>query len=125
MARILIVDDDPDFVEILRTILQANGYEVSSASNGEQALRLLQQGAPDLVLLDVMMSSVLDGVNLSHAIAQDPQLRHVHIIMISSIASSSSAGMFPTDEYLPVDAWLSKPVQPNELLTQVARHIGK
>ena len=125
MARILVVDDDPDFVEITRMILEANGYLVDTAANGEQALKKLHQSLPDLVLLDVMMSSVLDGVNLTHTIAQDPALKHVPIVMISSIASSPEAGMFPTDEYIPIDAWISKPVQPNALLDKVAQFIRK
>jgi len=125
MAKILVVDDDPDFSEITRTILQANGYEVSTATNGDEALKLMHQDVPDLVLLDVMMSSVLDGVNVSHAMNEDPVLKRVPIVMLSSIASSPEAGMFPTDEYLPIDAWLSKPVQPKELLAKVAHHIKR
>ena len=125
MARILVVDDDPDFSEITRTILLANGYEVSTATNGDEALKLMRQDVPDLVLLDVMMSSVLDGVNVSHAMSEDPRLRRVPIVMLSSIASSPAAGMFPTDEYLPIDAWLSKPVQPKELLAKVAQYVKR
>jgi CheY-like chemotaxis protein len=125
MAKILVVDDDPDFSEITRTILLANGYEVSTATNGDEALKLMRQDAPDLVLLDVMMSSVLDGLNVSHAMNEDPVLKRVPIVMLSSIASSPEAGMFPTDEYLPIDAWLSKPVQPKELLAKVAHYIKR
>jgi CheY-like chemotaxis protein len=123
MARILVVDDDPDFVEITRTILESNGYEVASAANGNQALKAMRQELPDLVLLDVMMSTVLDGLNLSHVISEDPELRKVPIVMISSIADSPSAGMFPTDEYIPIDAWISKPVQPDDLLSKVAQYL--
>jgi len=125
MAKIMVVDDDPDFAEITRLVLLAHGYEVSTASNGEQALSMMQQERPDLVLLDVMMSSVLDGVSLSHTMNADPALKRVPIIMISSIASSPAAGMFPTDEYLPIDAWLSKPVQPQELLSKVAQYLNR
>lgn len=125
MTRILVVDDDPDFVEITRTILEAKGYEVGTASSGAQALPAMRECIPDLVLLDVMMSSVLDGVNLSHAMHVDPVLRQVPIIMISSIAESSSAGLFPTDEYVPIDAWISKPFQPDDLLKKVASLLGR
>ena len=123
MARILVVDDDPDFVEITRTILESHGYEVVSAANGNQALKAMRRDLPDLVLLDVMMSTVLDGLNLSHVISEDPELRKVPIVMISSIADSPSAGMFPTDEYIPIDAWISKPVQPDDLLSKVAQYL--
>ncbi len=125
MARILVVDDDPDFVEIIRTILESDGYEVDTAANGDQGLKAMQAQAPDLVLLDVMMSNVLDGLNLSHAISEDPALKRVPIIMISSIADSPSAGMFPTDEYIPIDMWISKPVRADDLLTKVAKLLSK
>jgi len=85
----------------------------------------MQAQAPDLVLLDVMMSNVLDGLNLSHAISEDPALKRVPIIMISSIADSPSAGMFPTDEYIPIDMWISKPVRADDLLTKVAKLLSK
>lgn len=123
MARILVVDDDPDFVEITRTILESNGYEVASATNADQALKAMRHNLPDLVLLDVMMSTVLDGLNLSHVISEDPELRVVPVVMVSSITDSPSAGMFPTDEYIPIDAWISKPVQPDDLLSKVAQYV--
>lgn len=123
MAKILIVDDDPDFVEITRMILEAHGYEVGSAANGAEALSKMKKEPPDLVILDVMMSGVLDGVNVSHEMSAEPTLRRVPIVMVSSIASSAQAGMFPTDEYIPIDDWISKPVQPDALLERVDRHL--
>jgi CheY-like chemotaxis protein len=123
MARVLVVDDDPDFVEITRTILEANKYSVTTAASGDEALQSMRQDLPDLVLLDVMMSTILDGLNLSHVMSEDPALREVPIVMVSSITDSPSAGMFPTDEYIPIDAWISKPVQPDDLLNKVAQFV--
>ena len=125
MAKILVVDDDPDFVEITRMILEAHDYQVISAANGDQALAKMRQDRPDLVLLDVMMSCVLDGLDVSKEMLADAALKDIPIIMISSIASSPYAGMFPTDEYLPVDAWISKPVQPADLLKKVKHCLPK
>jgi len=119
MAKILVADDDPDFVEITRMILEANDYQVLSAANGEQALAKMRQDKPDLVLLDVMMSYVLDGLEVSKEMQTDAELRKIPIIMVSSITASPHAGMFPTDEYLPIDGWISKPVQPDDLLKKV------
>lgn len=121
MARILIVDDDPDFVEITRMILEPNGYQVSSASNGQQALARMRQHRPDLVLLDVMMSHVLDGLDVSRQMQKDAELSDIPIIMVSSIADSPHAKVFPTDEYLPIDGWISKPLQSDTLLEKVRR----
>jgi len=124
MTRILIVDDDPDFCEITRMVLTSKGYEVTTASHGDMALRMLRQEGADLVLLDVMMSSVLDGVHLAHVIEEDEDLHGTPVIMVSSIASSPNADLFPTDEYLPVDSWLSKPVQPEQLVSKVETLVG-
>lgn len=125
MAKILVVDDDPDFVEITRTILESHGYEVASAASGDQALQAMRKDVPDLVLLDVMMATVLDGLNLSYVMSEDPVLKDVPVVMVSSITDSPHAGLFPTDEYIPIDAWISKPVQPNDLLRKVAQFIKK
>jgi CheY-like chemotaxis protein len=73
------------------------------------------------VLLDVMMSTVLDGVNVSHAMSEEPALQNIPIIMISSIPDSPDADRFPTDEYVPISAWITKPVQPESLLRTVKR----
>ena len=121
MVKVMVVDDDPDFVEITRMILEGNGYKVSTAANGDQALEAMRGDVPDLLLLDIMMTHALDGLDVSHVMSGDPVLKDVPIIMISSIADSPSAGLFPTDEYVPIDTWISKPVQPDELLQKVAQ----
>ena len=119
MSRILVVDDDPEFVEITRMILESEGYEIVSASDGKQAMETMREDKPDLVLLDVMMSSVLDGLNVCHEMHDDPDLRDVPIIMVSCIITSPHAGLFPTDEYLPINAWISKPMDPELLIEKV------
>ena len=68
-----------------------------------------------------MMSYVLDGLNLTRQMRGDPELKDVPIIMISAIVSREEAGVFPTDEHLSVDAFLTKPVDPAVLLDQVAK----
>jgi len=124
MAKILVADDDADFVLICRMILEAEGYQVLEAANGDQALESMRQEKPDLVLLDVMMSTTLEGVDVSKAIEADPNLRDVPVVMISSISTSEYASEFPDDERIPIDAWISKPVQPDVLLKTVRRFLG-
>ena len=121
---ILVIDDDPDFIEITRTVLQKEGYDVISASNGDQGLLRVRNEHPDLVMLDIMMSSILDGVSVSQAMREDEELRLIPLVVASSIAPSEHADQFPTDEYMHVDAWLSKPVQPAELISTVNKLIG-
>ena len=118
---VLVVDDDPDFVEATRIVLESAGYEVTSAANGEQGLRAMYRDRPDLVILDVMMNGVLDGLDASFRMRAERGVSKTPILMVSSIASSDYAAMFPTDEYVPVENFLSKPVGPDQLLAEVKR----
>jgi len=122
--QILVVDDDPDFVEITRTILRQEGYEFASASNGEQAFQTMKEERPDLVLLDVMMATPLEGVELCGRMARDPELKDIPIVMISSIDSSEHASLLPDNVHIPIDAWISKPVDPEHLLKTVRRFLA-
>lgn len=122
-ATILVVDDDPDFSQIVARILRANGYRVLTAANGAEALHKMQVEPPDLVLLDVMMSTILDGLNVSQRMGEDPRLRDVPILMVSSIADTEYAATFPTDQNVHMDAWISKPVDPESLLEKVRQHL--
>jgi len=120
-GKILAVDDDLDFLEYTRIVLESQGYAVRTATSTEAALKLMRQDKPDVVLLDVMMTYVLDGVHITRQMRDDPELRRVPIIMISAIVSREEASVFPTDEYLSIDAFLTKPVDPADLLKQVAK----
>jgi two-component system sensor histidine kinase/response regulator len=125
MARILVVDDDADFQVIMRRMLEGEGYDVDVAERGDQALEMLRQSAPpDVVLLDVMMATTLEGVDVAREIKADPALQHVAIIMISSIATSPFASEFPI-EHVPIDGWLSKPVQRSVLLKTLERFLER
>jgi CheY-like chemotaxis protein len=124
MTKILVVDDDPDFTLVCRSILESEGYQVLEATNGNEALEMMRQDRPDLILLDVMMSTTLEGVDVSKEIESDPNLKDVPVIMISSIATSEYASAFPDDEHIPIDSWISKPIQPAVLLKTVKRFLG-
>ena len=121
MSRILIVDDDPDFVEMTRIVLEQQGYEIDSASNGGEALQAIRADKPDLVVLDVIMSSILDGLSVTQELQDDPEHRDIPILMVTSIANTDYAALFPTDEYVHIDAFMTKPIAPDELLSQVKR----
>ena len=122
--RIMIVDDDPLLCKLLDMALKREGYETEVAYSGQDALARLQEQPVDLMLLDVMMAHVLEGVDVTHRLLEDPGLKHVPVVMVSSIASTPQAGFFPTDEALSIDAWISKPVSPELLLKKVAEHVG-
>jgi CheY-like chemotaxis protein len=121
MAKILVVDDDPDIVRTTSKVLHSGGYEVLTAANGAKALQLMRQNRPDLVLLDVMMSYVLDGLDVTREMAEDPALADIPVIMVSAITAARDIEMLPGEKLAPVDEWLSKPVSPKILLERVAQ----
>ena len=123
MAKILIVDDDPDFLLVCRTVLEKGGHQVQEAANGRIALEVMRQDKPDLVLLDVMMSTTLEGVDVSKTMEADPELKDVPVVMVSSIATTEYASDFPDEERIPIDGWISKPIQPAVLLNTVERFV--
>jgi len=122
--KILVVDDDPDFVEVTRMILTKKGYNVMAAADGDQALETMKTERPDLVLLDVMMATPLEGVSVAREMMGDPKLKAIPIVMVSSIDSSKHAALLPDDMHIPIDAWISKPVDPDHLLRTIQRFLA-
>ena len=81
---------------------------------------MVKSDSPDLVILDVIMSSVLDGLQMSRRMQEDAAQKGTPILMVTSIANTDYAALFPTDEYISIDGFLSKPVAPDVLLQRVA-----
>lgn len=119
--RILVVDDDPDFVEVTRLTLAKEGYEVASAASGEEALALMRVSKPNLVILDIMMHGLLDGLRTAKEMRADGELRDIPILMVSSITDSAFAGLLPRQEELPADNFLVKPVDMSLLVSEARR----
>jgi formate transporter len=121
--KVLVVDDDPDFILATNLILADLGYQASSAASAEEALKAMGENKPDLVLLDVMMATPLEGVGLAKTMANDASLSAIPIIMVSSIDSSKHAGLLPDDVHIPIDAWISKPLDPEHLAKTMQRFL--
>lgn len=119
--RILVVDDDPDFVAIVREVLKAERMDVVSANTAEDALARARALVPDLIIMDVMMKGVLDGVDATRDLRKVRELADVPVLMITSIPGSEYAELFPTDEDLLIDQLLTKPVSPERLVSEVGR----
>jgi DNA-binding response OmpR family regulator len=117
--RVLVIDDDPIFVKATRAILETHGYLVDTAQGGDEGLAKMKQRKPDLVLLDVMMDWVLDGVSVSREMMSERALQRIPIIMVTSIRNSEYRGLFPQDEYLHIDRWLDKPCSPSKLVSEI------
>jgi formate transporter len=124
-VKILVVEDDPDFVMVIRSVLEKDGrYRVSTARNGDEALEAMRQSHPDLILLDIMMTTPLEGVSLAKQVSRDAALSKIPVIVISGIDESEYASLIPDDKVLPIDAWISKPIDPDHLLRTVQRFLA-
>ena len=108
--RVLVVDDDPDILDALSEILEVEGYDVQRARNGREALQRLEQGLPDLVLLDLMMP-VMDGWEFARSLT--PEARPPIIVLSADRNVSSKA------RELGALGWLAKPFELSELLAAV------
>ena len=123
--KILVVDDDPIYVKSTKAILESHGYQVDSAQNGEEALAKMSQEKPDLVLLDVMMDWVLEGVTISQEMMSQRELQPIPIIMVTSIRDSEYRGTFPQDQYLHINSWLDKPCPPDKLVAEIRKTLAR
>ena len=121
--EILIVDDDPDFREFCRTVLTEAGYRANSATTGDEALTRMRTTKPDLIILDIMMDGILDGLNVSRMIRSDRELAQVPVVMVSSITHSPYSGLLRTEGDISVSNFLSKPIVPDKLVSEVRRQL--
>lgn len=125
MAKILIVDDDPDVVMSTRLCLEAEGHEVIEAKNGTECLARIRSQRPDLIILDVMMDTTTEGFQVTLKLkSQDPTseyyaFRDIPILILSAIHGRVPMRFDPTDDYLPVDEFIDKPIDPDDLVKKV------
>ena len=126
MAKILLVDDDEDFVSIHRMILEHKGYEVDSAGDPDTAREKIKTSKPDLILLDVMMPAGTEGFHLAYEIRQNKESSAIPIMMITSIHEHTDLRFSPDEDgdYLPVDDFIEKPIKADVLIAKVEKLLG-
>ena len=121
-TRLLIIDDDPDFVEGIKSILVKAEYEVDVAYNPDDGFNALKTDPPDLLLLDIMMGRGAEGIMLARKIRKDEILREIPVLIITGIREQM-AFLFPGEpvhpRFVPVDELVEKPVDPDFLLERV------
>lgn len=123
-SKILIIDDDVDLTEALRVILTRANYTVQTASNKKDGMGKIAAEKPALIVLDVMMATWQEGFETSRELKNDPEFRHIPILMLTSITEKtgvefeSSAG---NRTWLPVDGFLTKPVNQKTLLSEIEK----
>jgi len=125
MKKILIIDDDSDFVEAMTTLFEAKDYAVISASNGEEGLAKAKKEKPNLVILDVMMTRKGEGFDVSRDFKNNEATKDIPVIMVTGVRKEMNLtfGFDPDDTWLPVKAIIEKPVKPEALLKAVEENI--
>ncbi len=126
--KILIIDDDPDFVETTKIILESKQYDVLSASGPDEGLKKVSEEKPDLIILDVMWSDKISGFEVCRRIKKEADFENIPIIMITAIDKAYGLGfdnVAGDETWLPCDDYLSKPVEPELLLSKVDELLPK
>ena len=118
---ILLVDDDPDFLEQNRMLLEANGYAVRTAASGRECLEEVEDCRPDLIILDMVMGERTEGFDVSRELRNSEYTKGIPLVMITSVNDTIPFRVEPDRTWLPVDALIEKPVDPSLLLSVVQR----
>jgi CheY-like chemotaxis protein len=125
MAKILVIDDDPDMVLAARLCLEEAGHQVIEAKNGAEGLEKVKTEVPDLIILDVMMDATTEGFQVALKLrSPDPESEYlpysgIPILMMTAIHTTTPLRFAPDDDYLPVDAFIDKPLEPDTLIKKV------
>jgi CheY-like chemotaxis protein len=125
--KVIIIDDDIDILEATKLTLQAAGYDVVTSSSGQDGLAKIRAGGIDLIILDVMMARDTEGFQIAQDLKEDPKFKHIPILMMTSVSAKSGLAFDPaTDgDYLPVEDYVDKPVDPADLVNRVAKLLKK
>ncbi|MBN2586008.1 MAG: response regulator [Candidatus Fermentibacteraceae bacterium] len=124
--RVLLIDDDPDFVEANSIVLEASGFEVLTAGSGAEGLEKVKEQSPDVVILDVMMEQTDEGFAVARRIRSKLH-SEVPIIMLTSVGKVTGYDFNPDEhpDFFPVDIFLEKPVPPSILVSKVREVLKK
>ena len=117
--KILLIDDDPDFVQATTLVLKSKPYQISVAYNGEEGLRKLRAEKPDLILLDILMPEK-DGFIVADEMSKDPAVSSIPVLALTSFTESLGQP-FP----FKVSEYLQKTIKPNDLLEKIEKHLKR
>ena len=125
-AKILVVDDDPVFVQATKAVLESKNYQVSTAFDGDEGLQKVQDERPDLIILDIIMPTK-DGFTVCEQLKGDPQYSKIPVLILTSFAEKKGETSIPVSEGLTLEAedYIDKPVSPDELLSRVGKMLSR
>jgi two-component system alkaline phosphatase synthesis response regulator PhoP len=126
IPRILLIDDDLDFVEATRIVLESKPYEVIVAYDGDDGLRKAKEESPDLIILDVIMP-VKDGFSTAEQLKKDAGLKNIPVIVLTSYAERGGESSISLSGGLTMETedYIDKPVSPEELLRRVGKYLKR
>ncbi len=130
-GKILVIDDDPDIALATRLVLEKADYVVIEARSSADGLAKVKSENPDLIVLDVMMESTTAGFQTALTLrSRDPKSEYkdystIPIIMLTSIHSTTPVRFGPEEDYLPVDVFIDKPIDPEALVSKVDELLAK
>lgn len=127
MLKILIIDDDLDFNYVVQTVLEANNFEVDTATTPEEGINKVLSTEPDLVVLDVMMPTGYEGFDVAREIREEHNLTELPIVILTNVHNVREVPyrFAPDKDYLPVDVFLDKPVEPKVLVDVIKEILGE
>lgn len=123
--KVLMIDDDEEYVTAITCFLETHGYSVVSAFNGKDGMTLAQSEHPDIILLDNMMTTDLEGIELARTLHAETKLKDIPVIMITGMRKAMNLPfeVKPVDNWLPVKAVLEKPVKLDDLLQTIEANL--
>lgn len=122
---ILLVDDDADFVDMNRVVLEKHGFRVLAAYNGTECIAKAQAEHPDLIVLDVMMASPTEGFHVTYDLRKHEATRNIPVLMVTSVNEAVPYKFEAHETWLPVNAFIEKPISPERLLAEVRRQLQR
>jgi len=127
MAKILIIDDDPDFNYVSQMVLEAHNFEVDTATTPEEGINKVLNTKPDLVILDIMMPTGYEGFDVAREIREKFNLTELPIVILTNVHNVREVPyrFAPDEDYLPVDVFLDKPVEPEALVDIIKEILGE
>lgn len=124
--RILLIDDDLDFVEATKIVLESKPYEVIVAYDGDDGLRKAKEGNPDLIILDILMP-VKDGFTTATQLKNDPKLSKIPVLVLTGFAERGGESTVAVSGGLTLETedYIDKPISPDELLSRVEKYLKR
>jgi len=124
--KILLIDDDPDFVEAVKVIVENGGYEVKVAYDGQEGLEAVEEEKPDLIVLDVMMP-VMNGHEACAKLKGNKDTADIPVILLTAVADRVTTSTYTHRDMLESEAedYMPKPVEPKELLELIKNWLNK